>query len=188
MGIVNLAEEHFSEIVRLGNKINGEGYLDDKRMEEIFFKGLSRGLNCNYVACDAGTLIGFRLGYAPGKWEIDKWCTVQAWGVPPEKVCYLKANMVEEEYRRQGIGTTLLTKSLETAKEMGAVAAVSHLWVDSPSGGAIKYFARADGRFIKIHRNRWLEDCITSNYRCVIHGDYCTCSAAEMIIYLGEQE
>ena len=187
MRIVNLAEKHFPEVIRLGNKINGEGYLSDRKMEEIFLKGLFQDLNCNYVACDGDILIGFCLGYAPGNWEIDKWCTVKAWGVPPDKVCYLKANMVEEEYRRQGIGTALLNKALETAKKMGAVAAVSHIWVDSPGGSAVKYFAKADGHFIKLHRDRWLETCITSGYRCVHHGDYCTCSAAEMIIYFGEQ-
>jgi GNAT superfamily N-acetyltransferase len=187
MRIVNLAEEHFPEVIRLGNKINGENYLDGRRIKEASLKGCSQGLSCNYVAYDKDTFVGFRLAYAPGKWEIDKWCTTRAWGVPPDKVCYLKANMVEEEYRRQGVGTALLNKSLETAKEMGAVAAVAHSWVDSPGGSAIKYFAKAGGHFIKLHHNRWLEDCITDNWRCIHHGDHCTCSTVEMIIYFGEQ-
>jgi ribosomal protein S18 acetylase RimI-like enzyme len=191
MQIYTLAEEDFPQVIKLANKLNGQGYLDARKMKQVFLKGLSKGLNCNYVAYEqerGSRLIGLRLAYAPGNWQIDKWCTVKAWGVPPDKVCYLKSNMVEEDYWGRGIGTILLNKTISTVKEMGGVAAIAHVWVESPSGTAIKYFTEAGGHFIKLHYNRWLEDCITSDYRCIHHGDNCTCSAVEMIIYFGEQE
>ncbi len=193
MEIYNLREDDWDAVIRLGNKVQGENYLDFREIEKIFFKGLAKGLNCSYVAYDGergkgGKLIGFRLTYGPGNWEIDKWCTIRQWKVPPEKVCYLKSLHVEKEYRKQGIGIKLLNKSIDTVKQMGGVAAVAHIWMESPNGGAMKYFSKVGGQFIKLHKNRWLEDCITSNYRCVYHGDYCVCSASEMILYFGEQE
>lgn len=186
-------EEDWQAIIKLGNRVHGENYLTMREMEKTFFKGLDKALNCSYVAYDGergkgGKLIGFRLTYAPGNWEIDKWCTINKWGVPPEKVCYLKSNTINEDYRGQGIGTELLDRSVETVKQMGGVAAVTHIWMESPNGSAMKYFAKVGGQFIKLHKNRWLEDCITSNYHCVHHGDYCICSASEMILYFGEQE
>lgn len=193
MEIYNLREDDWDAVIRLGNKVQGENYLDFGEIEKVFFKGLDRGLNCSYVAYDGerdkgGKLIGFRLTYAPGKWKIDKWCSINQWKVPPEKVCYLKSLHVEEEYQKQGIGTKLLDKSLDTVKQMGGVAAVAHIWMESPNGSAMKYFTSVGGQFVKLHKNRWLEDCIVSNYKCVQHGEHCTCSASEMILYLGEQE
>lgn len=190
MQIYTLEEEDFSKIIKLGNKVHGKNYLDEEAIEKTLSKSLSKGFNCSYVAYDTergGKLIGFRLTYAPGNWEIDKWCTQNLWGVPPEKICYLKCNTIEADYRRQGVGSKLLSKSIEAVKKMGGVAAVTHIWMESPGRGAMKYFAKAGGRFVRLHPNRWLEDCIISNYRCVHHGDYCTCSAAEMILYFGEQ-
>jgi len=193
MEIYNFTERDWSSVIALGNKVNGENYLNFREIEKVFFKGLDRGLNCSYVAYEGerskgGKLIGYRLTYAPGNWEVDKWCTVDAWGVPPEKVAYLKSIAVEEDYRKQGIGIKLLNKSIETVSQMGGVAAVTHIWINSPGGSAMKYIAKAGGHFVKEHKNKWLEDCITSDYRCTIHGNYCTCSAAEMILYFGEQE
>ena len=193
MEIYNLKEDDWEAIIKLGNKIQGDNYLNVSEMEKIAFKGLDKGLNCSYVVYDGkrgkgGKLMGFRLTYAPGRWEIDKWCTTKVWGVHPEKVCYFKSICIEKDYRKHGIGTKLLNRSIETVKQMGGSAGIAHLWLESPGGGAIKYFARAGGTFVKNHNNRWLEDCIISNYRCIHHGDYCTCTASEMIIYFGEQE
>ncbi len=188
MDIRNFTEKDWAAVISLGGRVHGENYLSLREIEKVFFKGLSKGLNCSYVAYDDEKLIGFRLTYAPENWETDKWCTVNAWGVPLEKVAYLKSITVEEDYRGQGIGTKLLNSSLETVRKMGGVAAVTHIWINSPGGGAMKYFTKAGGHFIKQHKNKWLEDCITSDYRCIIHGEYCTCSAAEMILYFGEQK
>lgn len=191
MRIYTLAEEDFPQIIKLGGRVHGKNYLDTAAIEKIFSKGLSKGLNCNYVAYDGerrDKLIGFRLTYAPGNWEIDKWCTPETWKVLPGKACYFKSNTLEADYRGQGIGTKLLNASIETVKKMEGVAGVTHIWMESPGGSAMKYFAKAGGQFIKLHQNRWLEDCILSNYLCVHHGNCCTCSAAEMILYFGEQE
>ncbi len=76
-------------------------------------------------------------------------------------------NITKSEFRGQGLATTLLNRSVETVKKMGGVAAVTHIWMESPGGGAMKYFAKAGGEFVRLHKNRWLEDCIKSNYRCL---------------------
>jgi len=188
MEISNLIEKDFDKVILLGCRVHGENYLDRRSMEKLFFKSLSKAHNCSYVAYEGDKLAGFRLTYAPGNWELDKWCSVKQWKVPPEKVCYLKSITVEDEFRGQGLATTLLNRSVETVKKMGGVAAVTHIWMESPGGGAMKYFAKAGGEFVRLHKNRWLEDCIKSNYRCVHHGNDCICSASEMILYFGEQE
>ncbi len=188
MEISNLIKKDFEKVILLGNKVHGENYLDKRGIEKVFFKSLAKGHNCSYVAYEGDKLVGFRLTYAPGNWELDRWCSINQWGVPPEKTCYLKCNTVEEEFRGQGIGTELLNRSIKTVKEMGGVAAVTHIWMESPNGSAMKYFTKVGGEFIRLHKNRWLEDCIKSDYLCIHHGDYCTCSASEMILYFGEQE
>jgi len=191
MKIYNLLEEDFSKIINLGNSIQGENYLNFASMEKIFFKGLDQGLNCNYVAYDGergDKLIGFRLTYPPGKWKIDEWCTTGQWGVPPEKVCYFKSNLVAESFRGKGLGSELLNLSIEKVKQMGAVAGVAHIWAESPGNSAVKYFNKAGAHFIKSHRSRWLVDCILDGYRCIHHGSRCSCTGEEMIIYFGEQE
>lgn len=189
MKIYNLREDDWDAVIRLGCRVHGENYLDRRSMEKIFFKGLSRGLNCSYVAYDGkrgDALTGFRLTYAPGNWEIDKWCTPEKWEVPPEKVAYLKSITVAKEYRKHGLGTKLLNKSLETIRQMGGSAAVAHIWLQSPGNGAYKYFSKAGGQTIKVHANRWAEDVAIGNYICAVDGKDCRCNAAEMIIYLGE--
>ncbi len=193
MNIDNLREDDWDAVIRLGAKVHGEAYLDRRSMEKVFFASLSKGLNCSYVAYDGerskgGELIGFRLTLAPDKWEIDKWCTPDKWDVPQDKVCYFKSNTIQEGHRGKGIGPLLLAESIETVKQMGAVAGVTHIWMESPGGSALKYFTKAGGQMIKMHRDRWLEDCKRHGYECIHHGLECCCRGAEMILYFGEQK
>lgn len=191
MEIFNLLEMDFQKIIALGNEIYGENYLNIQEMEKIFFKGLSKSYNCNYVAYENNRddqLIGFRLTYAPEKWEIDEWCTTKQWKVPSNKVCYLKSNAIKKEFRRKGIGKALLNKSITSVRQMGGKAGLAHIWVESPDNSAMHYFSKAGGQLIKLHKNRWSEDRVTSNYLCILDGDHCTCSAAEMILYFGEDK
>ncbi len=193
MRIYSLREDDWDAIIRLGNKVHGEGYLNTSSIEKVFFASLSRGLNCSYVVYDGerakdGKLVGFRLTLAPGNWKIDEWCTPDKWDVPQDKICYFKSNTIQEEYRGKGIGSFLLAESIGAVKQMGAVAGVTHIWMESPGGSALKYFTKAGGQMIKIHNNRWLEDGQRNGYQCVHHGSNCSCRGAEMILYFGEQK
>lgn len=186
-----LRAEDFDKVIELGCKVHGNNYLDQSMCEKILRKSIIGDLNCSYVVYEdgreEGKLVGFRLTYAPGMWEIDQWCSTDKWGVPIDKVCYFKSNTVDPDYRGQGIGSTLLQLSINTVKQMGAVAGATHIWMQSPGNSAFGYFTKNGGQLIKVWPSRWNEDCIKDGYDCVRCGTDCHCDAAEMMLYFGEQ-
>ena len=177
-----LTKDDFEAVVALGNHVHGDGYLSIATLEQWYQKGITNQINASYVVYDNNKLIGFRLTFAATQWEIDNWCTTSDWLAPTEKVCYFKCNTVDENYRGHGIGSKLLALSIETAKQQGAIAGVSHLWMQSPGNSAVKYFTKCGGKLIKVHADRWLEDS-HNGYHCILCGYDCHCQAAEMIIY-----
>lgn len=177
-----LTENDFTQIIRLGNHVHGDGYLDKDNIAAWVEKGLKGNINAGFVAYDNDKLVGFRITYAADSWPIDQWCSPKLWQVQSEKVCYFKCNTVDENYRGYGIGSRLLTLSIDAAKQQGATAGVSHLWKQSPGNSAVKYFTKCGGELVKSHPDKWREDAL-NGYDCVICGHDCHCEAAEMIIY-----
>lgn len=190
MQIYNLHEDDFEAIIALGNKINGDNYLDESSCEKILKGSIKNGLNCSYVAYAGGRkdeeAIGFRLSCAPNQWVVDDWFCPDKWEAPQDKVCLFKSNMVAASYRGQGLGPLLLSYSIETAKQQGAVAGVTHIWMQSPGNSAYKYFIKAGGELIMIHPDRWHNDFSDFGYVCTICGEDCHCDGAEMILYFKE--
>lgn len=180
--IQTLSPEHFDDVISLGNQVHGEGYLDKCSLEALYLKGFSHDINANFVAYQDDQLVGFRLTYAPGNWQVDKWCTPDAWGIELEHVCYFKCNTVAESYRGAGIGGKLLAASIAATKRQGAKAGISHLWKQSPNNSAVKYFTKAGGMLIKEHKDRWNDALEHPDYVCVICGDDCHCTACEMLL------
>ena len=174
--------QHFKDVIELGNLVHGDNYLDDKSIKVIHQMGFRDDLNASLVAYLDDKLVGFRLTYAPGCWPIDKWCTTDDWQHEQGKVCYFKCNTVAESCRGQGIGATLLSRSIDITKQMGATAGVAHIWMQSPGNSAFRYMTRAGGKVIKIHPNRWLHTSLEDGYHCVICNGTCHCDAAEMLV------
>jgi GNAT superfamily N-acetyltransferase len=175
--------KHFKDVMVLGNHVHGDNYLSDESIAVIHQLGLLAGLNASFVAYDGDKLVGFRLTYAPGAWNIDKWCTTNEWGHAKEKVCYFKCNTVDESCRGQGIGSLLLKRSIEIAKKQGSEAGIAHIWMQSPGNSAFRYMTKAGAKVVKTHPERWLGNSLNEGYHCVIcHGE-CHCDAAEMIIH-----
>jgi len=189
--LYTLREDDFDRIIELGGSVHGANYLDHQNLEKIYRRSCSQGLCCSYTVYEGfreqKQLVGFRLTYAPGTWEIDKWCSADDWGVPPEKVCYFKSNTVAKEYQGRGIGTHLLDLSIGTAWRLGAVAGVTHIWMESPGNSAYRYFTKAGGQTLWVWPSRWNEDCTNDGYDCIRCGTDCHCTATEMILYFGEQ-
>ena len=177
-----MAPTDLEHIVTLGNHVHGDGYLCSENAKDWYEKGLKNNINAGFVAYDDETLVGFRLTYAVGNWDIDKWCSPQLWQVPQANVCYFKCNTVDENYRGYGIGSKLLKLSIEAAQQQGATAGVSHLWKQSPGNSAVKYFTKCGGELVQSHPDKWREQAL-NGYDCVICGFDCHCEAAEMIIY-----
>jgi ribosomal protein S18 acetylase RimI-like enzyme len=187
MYIYNLREDDFDRIIDLGEEVHGKNYLDHAALETILRKSVDRGLNCSYVAYDGfredSKLIGFRLTYAPGKWEIDEWCSPDKWKVAPEKVCYFKTNTVAAAYRGKGLGTLLLNTSINTVRRLGGEAGLTHIWLRSPGNSAWRYFTKAGGKMVKTWPAKWAGDYEKDGYLCILDGKNCVCDGAEMILY-----
>jgi GNAT superfamily N-acetyltransferase len=177
-----MSANDFNKVISLGTKVHGEGYIDQLTVKSWFEEGLYRDINPSFVAYDNNKLVGFRLTFAINQWSIDKWCSPEKWQHSPRDVCYFKCNTVDGNYRGFGIGSKLLTLSINAAKQQGAKAGVSHLWQQSPGNSAVKYFTKCGGQLITIHPDRWNE-LSKQGYICPVCGDNCHCQAAEMIIH-----
>ncbi len=173
--------EDFAATIILGTQVHGEGYIDHDKLNSWVEKGLKNDINSGFVAYDDNKLVGFRLTFAVEQWQPDKWCSPQVWQIPPEQVCYFKCNTVDEQYRGYGIGSKLLALSIDAAKQQGALAGVSHLWMQSPGNSAVKYFTKCGGKLMKEHQDRWHELSL-QGYECPVCESECHCSAAEMLI------
>ena len=135
-----------------------------------------------------GYLVGFRLTIAADKWKPDEWCSPELWTLSPHQVCYFKCNTVDEKVRGQGVGSTLLKKSIASARLQGAVAGLAHIWLASPGNSAFSYFKACGGELVKEHPNRWQKYSIEDNYDCPVCGSLCECTAAEMLLQFTENE
>jgi GNAT superfamily N-acetyltransferase len=177
-----LSPQDFTKVIALGNAVHGAGYLSPESLLVWYNKGIINEINAGFVVYDDDKLIGFRITYSVGTWDIDQWCSHDLWQVPLENVCYFKCNTVDEDYRGGGVGGKLLKLSIEAAKQQGALAGVSHLWKQSPGDSAVKYFTKCGGELIASHPDKWNEDS-KQGYDCILCGLDCHCEAAEMIVY-----
>jgi predicted GNAT family acetyltransferase len=200
-----LAPHHFDAVITLGNEVHGDNYLDISQMKDIYERSWAGNVNASWVAflpkqaksiispeeqqnnsskhTSDGYLVGFRLTIAPRNWTPDKWCTPEHWGHRQEQVCYFKCNTVDSSIRGQGVGSSLLRKSIESAKAQNAHAGVAHIWMQSPQNSAFGYFEASGGELVKEHPNKWQIHSIEDGYDCPVCESVCCCVASEMIIH-----
>ena len=178
----NIDKSDFAAVISLGTKVHGEGYIDEEKLLDWVDKGIKDNLNASYVAYDNNELVGFRLTFSVNQWQLDQWCSPSLWKIDETRVCYFKCNTVDERYRGCGIGSELLKRSRKTAQQQGAIAGVSHLWMQSPGNSAVKYFKKCGGFLIKEHADRW-HSLSLQGYQCPVCEKACHCSAAEMLIH-----
>lgn len=172
----------FDAVIRLGNEVHGDNYLDMAAVEYLYSNSIKHQINASFVAYHDDKLVGFRLTQAPEQWEIDEWCSPALWPVDASRLCYFKSVAVPSASRGLGIASTLLKRSIESAKQQGAVAGLAHIWLGSPGNSAYQYFTRCGGKLVKEHPNRWQGWFDSHGYICPVCGEHCTCSAAEMMI------
>ena len=174
--------EDFAAVLQLGNLVHGAGYLTPDSLQLYFERGLAKHHNASFVAySQTQQLVGFRLAFAAGNWDLDQWCSPRLWPVSPEKVAYFKCNTVSPAHQGGGIGGHLLQLSMTALQQQGAVAGLAHLWQQSPGNAAVKYFSRHGGVLIKEHPDKWRAESL-QGYACVRCGFDCHCSAAEMLL------
>lgn len=171
------------QVLKLANHIHGAGYMSREELVSYVHKSQDKNENASYVALLGEQVIGFRITLLPETWKIDQWCTPEKWQIDKQHLAYFKCNTISEEYQGQGIGRQLLDLSLETLKKLGVKGGLSHIWMESPGNASFKYFTKAGGQTVKLHKNRWLEESKIANYICVRCNGPCHCSANEMILY-----
>lgn len=181
-----LSPAHFHDVIALGNLVHGDGYLDATTMERYYQQGIRNGINAGVVAHIQHQLVGFRLVFAPGQWQIDAWCSPALWQVAPDVVGYFKCNTVAPNCQGRGIGGLLLQQSIRQLRLQGAQAGLAHLWMESPGNAAVRYFSKHGGQLVKVHPDKWNLDSKTG-YTCVRCGNDCHCHAAEMLILFGAE-
>ncbi|MEC9259740.1 MAG: GNAT family N-acetyltransferase [Pseudomonadota bacterium] len=182
-----LTPDHFAAVLELGNRVQGEGYLNLDNLTDYYQRGLKDGINAGIVAFYRDQLVGFRLTFAQGQWDIDQWATPAEWDVEPATVCYFKCNTVDPAMQGYGIGSTLLSKAVDAAQRQGSNAGLAHIWLASPGNSAFKYFSKNGGRLIKEHPNKWQYAAMYEGYDCPVCDSLCACVAAEMLLTFSQQ-
>lgn len=177
-----LQPEHFDGVVTLGNHVHGDNYLSLDSLASMFEKSFHGEINASWVALDDEKVVGFRITYAHSHWQPDKWCTPERWQVPADKVCYFKCNTVSPDYQGCGIGSTMLSHSIDSARQQGALAGLAHIWLASPGNSAFKYFSKNGGELIKKHPDKWRYEALYEGYDCPVCDGVCACEGAEMLL------
>ncbi len=186
-----LNEEYFERVIELGNRVHGAAYLTPEIIAKIDQKSRKDGISSSFVMLDCKPavpkVVGFRLTYAPGNWDVDEWCSVDKWKLTIDQLCYFKSSTVDADYRGCGVAKSMLYASVDAAKKQGALGGICHTWMQSPGNAAYHYFINCGGQHLETYPNRWLEDSI-AGYRCVVCGTdvYCHCDAGEMILYFDQ--
>ena len=58
-------------MIALGNRVHGDGYLDDASMLDYFQRGIKDGINAGVVAPKGEQVVGCGLVFAPEQWQAD---------------------------------------------------------------------------------------------------------------------
>jgi hypothetical protein len=189
-----LTPDYFDRVIELGNRVHGAAYLTLEIIAEIDKKSRANGVTASFIMldcenCEAGNekVIGFRLTYAAGNWQLDEWCSPEKWELTIDQLCYFKSSTVDADYRGCGVAKKMLYGSVEAAKQQGALGGICHTWMQSPGNAAYHYFINCGGQHLETYPDRWLEDSI-AGYRCVacLPEIYCHCDAGEMILYFDQ--
>ena len=182
MQYLTLTEQFYSQVVNLANNIHGENYISQAQLAQMCQQGIKQGINASFVAVSDDTVIGYRLSFAAGQWQVDNWCSTSLWPVAESEMAYFKSVGVDSDFRGKGVAKQLLTNSISALQAQGARAGLAHIWRESPGNAAQAYFANAGATLLKVHADRWLHLCESHGYQCPLCGERCHCSAAEMVL------
>ncbi|RUO26484.1 GNAT family N-acetyltransferase [Aliidiomarina minuta] len=172
----------FAAVIVLANKVHGDNYLTESSLSDYFTRGLQQGRNLHWLGFADNQLVGLRLTFAPGNWDIDSFCTPSSWPVSTEQMCYFKCAAIDQDYQGLGIGKSLLQHSVVEASGLGCQAGLAHIWRQSPNNSAFAYFSRCGGELIQDHPDRWYQASVEDGYFCPVCDGICHCIAAEMVL------
>ncbi|RTE86249.1 MULTISPECIES: GNAT family N-acetyltransferase [Gammaproteobacteria] len=170
-------------VVKLANEVHGDNYLSPESFRDYLKKGTTQdGRNLNWLAFMDEELVGIRLTFAAGNWDVDEWCSPSEWNIPADKLCYFKCAAVSEKSQGRGVGKGLLYHAIVEAVGSGCHGGLAHIWRQSPNNSAFQYFSKCGGELVKDHPDRWLSASLNDGYYCPVCDGTCYCVAAEMIL------
>jgi ribosomal protein S18 acetylase RimI-like enzyme len=176
---------HIDAVKSFTDQWIGKNYYSLSDLQDVLKKSQTDGLNASFLAWSDERLVGVRLTLAPSTWiRPGLRVTPEKWKVDPEKVGYFKSLFVDEEFRAHGLGQKLSAESKKILEQQGALAIVSHSWLESPNNSSQRYLLNAG--FVEVARHEKFWEPI--DYECTrCSPRRCECTAIEMIKYIGNQ-
>lgn len=177
------------KIRELGDKIFGVGYLDNWSLPDPNTKQIDDSI-C-LVATKGASIVGmiyFCIMHADFLYQLEKnGFDVSGLNKRMKKVdeahcAFLSVIMVDEKYRRRGIGTTLYAKSFQILSEINISCMYVTCWKESPNSGIIPFLTKQGWSRVAEKEKYWYQDSIDKRYKCSRCGNPCFCTATLMKI------
>lgn len=188
-----MQEKHSKEVLSVSIATMGKSFMTENDIEEYFKRSYKNKKKNSLVALINDDVIGFSFAYAPGRWNsefikvpctIDELHDADFTNVFTHACGYFKLFALYPEYHKNGIGMMLGNESKQIAREQGAVALLSHGWLESPGYSATRALMKLGGKFKKYCQLAWYEDSLRHRWHCVRCGNPCVCNAWEILIPL----
>lgn len=181
--IRELTESDLPAVKRFTDQEIGENYYSLEELRLNYLKARKENIQCSFVLEDSesGKIVGLRLSYPPGNWAKGKGSKLRPdlWKIDLERAGYFQSLFLAPQVRGQGWGPKLSQASMQAMKKLGALAVVTHSWVESPGGSSGKYLRKIGFKPVIQHPKYWVD----VDYVCTRDGKPCQCTAEEMILY-----
>lgn len=182
----------FERIKSLGDSIFGQGYLDNLRLPDPDKKTFDDSI-C-FVATKESQIIGTIYFLISNSFDpLEKF---KDSGFDVSSLLYntntsqsnnnlvtsafLSLIMVEEKYRRQGVGISLYAKVFQILSEVGVEKVYATCWKESPNSAIIPFLKKQGWTYISQKERYWYQDSLDNNYLCARCGNPCFCTAVLM--------
>jgi len=170
-------------VQNLTDRTIGINYYNLEELQSVLKNSTLNGITSSFVLLDENQNIhGFRIAFPPGNWSKGKGSKLRPdlWKVPLSRAGYFQSLFLDETVRGSGWGPRLSQAAIETFRQHGAQAIVTHAWKESPHNSSIRYLQKFEFEFVATHSLYWVD----VDYECVLDGKPCRCTAEEMIKYL----
>ena len=184
------------KIKELGNKIFGDGYLDNWLLPDPDQKKFDDSI-C-LVATKDSNIVGMIYlliteenpleKFSHSGFEISNSGQLISGHSPNERFSsvFLSLIMVDDEYRRRGIGTTLYAKIFQILSEVQVRDMYSTCWKESPNSAIIPFLEKQGWKTVSSKDKYWYDDSLNKGYQCARCGNPCFCTAVLMNLDLPE--
>jgi len=167
-------------VVRLADKLVGQGYYTEATVAEMLTRSTQRGVLCSHVAVHNQQLVGFRFSLPPGRWQHGRGQSLSPhlWPYSLAESGYFQTAYVDDSARRQGVGSRMATAAMASLQQLGARGVVTHCWKESPGNSSFSYLSHLGFQPIVEIPDYWID----VDYTCVRDGYPCRCTAIEMYL------